>query len=390
MRRSFRSILITLVVALTITSTSAALAAPVSWQSIDVTLHREDAGGVILISGDLPDSVKLPAKAELAVPAGSEIKWIGEILGGPAADDPDLTYTKETVKGLDLYAFTLTKGRTAQIEIASGSASLFDGSVYTSNISWTAAWAVPEVNLTVRMAQGSKIVQPADGAEFAEGASGYSFYTKTVKNVKAGDKLDLTFTYTAPAEGAAPAPVVTKNDMGPDVTALLVFVLIVAAIMAVVVVSNQRKKRAAAEPPSGPTKREVADSDDPEDEPAPRSSAGASKRRLVTIGIIAGLILVTIAVTGQSTKPKLTGDKITETFSAQEPCVTATIALAVPGNADPSKTAESVFSVLRPIGGMTGATYDTKTQSLQVGFCESSTSETAIRGALATTGLLAQ
>lgn len=39
--------------------------------------------------------------------------WIGEILGGPPAEDPQLPYVKTTVGDMDIYKFTLTKSRTA-------------------------------------------------------------------------------------------------------------------------------------------------------------------------------------------------------------------------------------------------------------------------------------
>lgn len=42
--------------------------------------------------------------------------WIGEILGGPPVEDPQLPYVKTTVCDTDIYKFTLTKSRTAQFD----------------------------------------------------------------------------------------------------------------------------------------------------------------------------------------------------------------------------------------------------------------------------------
>ncbi len=126
----------------------------------------------------------------------------------PSAD-PELTYTKSTVDGSDVYRFTLTKSRIAQIEIVTSDAAGFDGKNYTPAVKWTATQAVPEVRLSARIPQSAQIVQAAPGAALQPGDSGYSFYTKSVKDVKPGDQLDMTFSYqvgAAPASGASTRP----------------------------------------------------------------------------------------------------------------------------------------------------------------------------------------
>ena len=117
MRHSLRFIFAAAVFALAVSPVTTGFAAPATWERVDVTQHSEQGGGVLLVSGELPATASLPADAQLSVPAGSGLQWIGEILGGASADDPELKFTKTTVNGNDLYRFTLTKSRTAQIEV---------------------------------------------------------------------------------------------------------------------------------------------------------------------------------------------------------------------------------------------------------------------------------
>ncbi len=103
----------------------------------------------------LPEKAALPAEGELSVPAGAKLQWIGEVLGGPANADPELKYTKVTKDGVDVYRFTLTKARTAQVEVLSPAAP-FDGTNYTPAIKWTSAQAVPAVRLNIRVPESAK------------------------------------------------------------------------------------------------------------------------------------------------------------------------------------------------------------------------------------------
>lgn len=394
MRRSFTLILVAIAFVLTTLSATVAFAAPLQWQSVDVTLHSESSDARMLVSGTLPETVSIPAEAELSVPAGSAFMWIGEILGGDPSADPELKYTKTTVGELDVYRFTLTKSRTAQVEIPAPIKQVINGSTYTLALKWTSAQDVPEVRLIARVPQGAQIAVPVEGASMQPGEEGFSYYVKTIKGVKAGQPLELTFDYSLPATPAGGATTGT-NPIIP-----LVLVLFVIAVAALVVVSVRRKpeeqssdddQSAIAEPADTPV--EFVDDDAPFSEASPETQrsrpAGASKRMLITAVVIGALIVAAFVVVGQTTKPKLVGDTITRTFSPGEPCLTSTLAVTAPNSADPNKTAEKLFAALGPLGGMNIATYNVKTKSVEVGFCESKTSEIAVRQALAATGLVA-
>jgi hypothetical protein len=361
----------------------------------------------MLVSGELPATASLPAAGELSVPAGSQLQWIGEILGGASSEDPALQYTKTTVGGSDVYRFTLTKSRTAQIEVPIADDQPFDGTTYTSALAWTATSAVPEVRLNVRVPQAAQIATAQVGAALQPGDAGYSFYTKTFTNVKAGDKLDLTAAYSIPAVGAAPKTATAAS--GSNSIVPIVLVIVVVGAFAGLAVGVRRKMvgasaddesavRAAKASATKSVRSARADSSDAiaGANSRPGSSAGRTpmtgkaKRNLVT-GVIVGVLIIAAVVMGlQNTRPQMSGDTISQTFGGGEPCATANISIAAPDRGDPRKTAETLFAAIKPITGLTTATYNVKTKSIEIGYCESKSSEVALRQALAPTGMVSE
>lgn len=416
MPRMFRIGFFTSVFAISIFTASIAVAAPAVWEKVNVTLHSEPAGGVLLVSGDLPSDASLPAQVELPVPTAGRLQWIGEILGGDSSSDLAVEYTKSLAGVSDVYRFTLAKARTAQVEILTGEAQSFDGSVYSPSLRWTSSQAVPEVRMSVRIPQGSRIVTPSAGASLEAGESGYLYYTKVARTVKSGDQMELSFAYSAPAglqATTAATPVGAVVAAGPDPAVLVVVlgaVLILTAVALVAVRSRQRSKNSREEAAMGAasgragrateaSRAEPGDAketgpripcDDALDvEETRRHMSGRAKRTAITVAMIAVMIIIAGVVGKETTKPQLSGDTISQTFAAGDPCATADIALTVEVAADPAKTAEALFAALRPVTGMNTATYDRKASTVRAGFCESKTSEAAVRAALQPTGLLA-
>lgn len=245
MRRSLSLFLVAAATAFALTGAVVASAAPVSWAGVDVTLHQDQDGPVMLVAGTLPDTVALPADVELSVPASSTLMWIGEILGGDTTLDPDLKYTKTTAGGIDTYHVTLTKSRTAQIEASGASVTSADGATFNASLQWSPAQAVPSVRMTVVVPAGARIVTPADGATLQPGDATSSYYYKIVENVKAGTKLDLTFSYAAPTVAGAGD---TKSGSNNTLVIFLAILLLVAAIVvAAVAIRIRMSGRSAAD-----------------------------------------------------------------------------------------------------------------------------------------------
>lgn len=391
-----------------------AVAAPSAWQKMDIALHLEKAGGVMLVSGELPLQATLPTEAELSVPAGSQLQWIGQIMGGDPSADPALTYTKTTVGSSDVYRFTLTESRIAQVEVLKDDALGFDGTDYEPALSWTATQEVPEVRLAVRVPQGAEILRADPEATLQTAGGGYSMYAKTISNVSAGSQLNLSFAYQAPSPAAQG---VSAASSGTGTSAQVLVVLVVLAAGGAALIAIRRKSRLLApsdasqahpfdpgdmesvngEPKKGARQAQRSQASPPkstvveveEDGSGRRSSLGRSTRNLVTAGIAIAVVGAVIVLVGETTKPQMVGDSITQTFSQGQPCSSATIALNLPAGSAPTDVATTLFEALQPLDGMNTATLNAATSVLEVGFCESKANEAVVRQALEPTGLVA-
>lgn len=206
--------------------------------------------------------------------------------------------------------------------------------------------------------------------------------------------LMLASSFPAPAFAASAA----AGTSGGSAWSVLLIVLVVVVIALLVIVgilllnpasATQRDMSQTIAPVS---ESAAAPAALPEETEAPTVStrANASKRNAVSVAIVAIFVIGAVIVVGQTTKPTVSGDSITREFTSAEPCVTALIPLDVDPSVDPQKAADAIFSAIAPLRGLTSGTYDIKGASLEIGFCESETSEAAIREAIAPTGLLGE
>lgn len=212
-RRFFSFSLLALSVFTYLVIASTANAAPVAFREIDITSHPEQGATMLLVRGELPEETSLPATAELSVPEGAELSWVGEILGGDPSADPAVEYDKRTVDGMDVYGFTLKQARVAQIEVKVPDVAHWDGTDYAAAMVWRPTQDTAAVRMSVRIPQAAQVTQEATGAALEPGPEGFSYYSLTEKDVKAGQALELAFHYSAPAptEAAVPAPASSSN-----------------------------------------------------------------------------------------------------------------------------------------------------------------------------------
>lgn len=398
MLRTMRVLFATLVTLLVVGTTATAFAAPVGWQAIDVTLHTEEQQSTLLVSGELPSTVKLPFEAELAVPAGTQLQWIGEILGGPVADDPALKYVKTTVGGMDVYRFTLTKSRTAQVEGSAQGMSVINGADSATALKWTAWRALPEVHMSVRMPAGAQIVQAASGASVQAGEAGYEYVTKTVTSPKAGDMLDLTFSYAAPMAAAAAA-----KTGGSDTLAVLLVLAVFLVALAVLAFSVRGKMAAKPVPAGGESEMQDA-FEETEPMPAERREPTAAPARAVksasvrtekkskpTIAIFAIIAVLGIGVAiavGFSASAPVVNGKITKFFGAASPCAQTTIPVVANPGVDLATQGAQLVDAFTGQDSIGDVTFDLASSTVDVGYCESSQSEESVRQILLGTGLV--
>ncbi len=400
MSRASRFILL-LVIALAVSSHAVtAFAGPAGWESVDVTLHSEQQQSLLLVSGKLPAGAKLPAEAELAVPAGMQLQWIGETLGGDPSKDPELKYTKSSANGVDVYRFTLTKARSAQVEGVTSAGTTFDGTNYLTALKWTAWQAVPEVRISQRIPQGAQIVQAAPGATVQPGEAGYSFYTKTVKSPKAGDVLDLSFSYSVPAAGSTS----TSGGSGSTTSTLPVVIIMLIAVggFGLMAVSLNRKMRAKAaldEPEprksqeqaaqSTPAATRTTDKKKPDREPVVEAAPPKRMKLGIPTLVIVGIILTGFAIAGaKGSSPAVMDGKITRNFGAPSACQSASIPFTANQGVDIAKEAEQLLKGFEGMDGVGEVAIDIAQSKIDVAWCESSQTEDSMRQVLSGTGLI--
>jgi len=370
-------------------SAGSAFAAPSAWSFVDVGLHVEEGRPLLLVSGDLTEDVSLPYEAELAVPTGTQLQWIGEILGGPPAQDPQLPYVKTTVGDMDIYKFTLTKARTAQIEgIAAGMTGVA-GEIQTSTLKWTAWQDLPSVRVSQQLPRGAQVAQASDGATMQPDDETYSRYSKTVTNAKAGDVVDLTFSYTLPTSAAS-------GGTSGSSTSVIALVLAGAAalLLFVIVVVSMRRKVAtpAPEPVAQPMPRQKSSakqqgrtsSKEIAVEPARRP--GFMRPQLLIIGPL--ILLVVVAVSASGGGGSVKNGQITKFFGSTSPCSSTSLALTPNPNVDLGSQGKDIVDAFAGHDGIGDVTLTLDTSTLDVTYCESSQTEESVRQIVAGTGLV--
>lgn len=397
MLRSIRFALLALVAA-AIALPAPALAAPSTWQTVDVTLQTEQQQSMLLVSGELPASAKLPAEAELAVPAGTELQWIGQILGGAASSDPELKYVKSTDQGMDLYRFTLTKSRTAQVEGVVQGMTVPDGANFTSAMKWTAWQALPEVRMSQRVPKASQILSAAPGASLQPGEGAYSYYTKTVKNPKAGQILELTFAYspTGAAAGAAGAAATTPSS---NPTALIIILAVFIGGFGFLLykvrgkiqpheISVKKSPQPQAKPAQSNVSKAASRSSQQIETEVAEPRPKAIKPAYIVVALVALVVVGAVFASGRGVSAKVTGGTIKKSFGAASPCTTASIPVMANQGVDLSSQGEKLLDAFMGQEGVGDVVLDLDRSVVDIKFCDSLQSEDSIRQILTGTGLV--
>lgn len=396
----FRRALIALIAAMLVLPASPALAAePVAWENVDVALHNESSGSILIVSGVLPDSVELPAQAELAVPAGSQLLWAGEILGGPVSEDPEVTYTVTSRDGMDVYAFTLTQSRIAQLEADAASAVAFDGTNYSAKIDWTAPWPVPSLSVAARIPQGAQVTSPDEGANMGAGPQGFSYYRKDLTDVSAGQKASLAFAYTPPVGAATGAGTTGSQTGGGGVATAIAIVVILGALVliAFAVWRKMESRREIAGPAAGPSSdspvlkqrsSKGATSAGPSASAKPGNPRTLKKSTILAVVVGVALIVGVIIAASSGGSANVVGDTVIMNYATVDECAVANIQLTPPPGANLADDAEKILETLRPLEGIGKAAINLTTGSMTVDYCQSYADDTRIRQLVAPTGYI--
>jgi len=322
----FKLLLATMLLA--VASPLAAVAAPVPPAAVDISVHDEQSGTILLVAGQLPPDTKLPAQMELAVPRGAQLQWAGELLGGDASADPEAEYTKRTEGDSDIYTLTLKQAPQAQIEVIAPGLVTRTATGGQGELKWTPIADVDAARISFRIPVSAKITTPAEGAELFPQQGGYSFYSRELTDVKKGEPVLFAFAYEVGAPAAGGGAQGTNNQVVP--------ILLLAAVIAfgaVVVVAIRRKMAAkqgeytdgddAVVPAGGKAAADSVDAvdapgaDEAEDEAVegPVRPSGNRKALAIVGGLVAVAVAAMIFAANASQSARTLGDEIVREYA---------------------------------------------------------------------------
>ena len=361
-------------------------------------MHSEDGGALMIVSGELPETAKLPAEVKLSAPAGSTVQWAGEILGGDVSADPSVKYDVATEGDTDVYSFTLAQSRIGQIEVLASEAATQTLTGGTADFGWTAPATTKKLVLNLRVPQGAKLTGPANGITSTPGPTGYAYLQREVNDVKPGQTEVLKVAYTAPA--APPAGGVTQPTPAAETSPVLYVVLAaVAGLFALFGMAVWRKMSGATSSDGDrqPRVTTASASSKPrasagttvatDEAPDARAGRGAIQPKTVAVVLVVGALVVGGAFAVSSGGSATTvGDVVTMQYAQVDACTVTNLVLTPPAGADLAKDAEKIMSTLRSVPGVGSSTVHLKEQRLQVDYCESSASEEQLVAAVEGTG----
>jgi copper chaperone CopZ len=360
-----------------------------AWMSVHVTAHTDLSGEIITIAGELPEVTSRPATVELAVPAGSRLRWIGEILGGDPTADPEVDYEVITTVDSDVYRFALTQSHTGQVEVIPPQpVTTFDGSEYSAKLEWTARQAVPEVRLAVQLPTGAQVVQPADDAAVTPSGPGTSYYSKVFTDVSAEESLSLDFTFTAP-QGVVSSQDGPTSSGGDPAGAMWLIVGIGLGAFGTGVWRKMRSRRDAAERPKGEP-QQLSEARLPEESAsrpavAPRLSPRV-KLALAAAGIVGGAIAFMIVVNGDVGTVRTTEAGITKVMTSAQANQVTRVPASLQAGGDVQHESGHVFEALEGIAGIGAVSVSADGSTIEVAYDSSEVSEESIVAVLRNAG----
>lgn len=199
----------------------------------------EGDGGFLIVVGTLPEDVPLPATLRLPLPAGTQVWWSGEIVGGGPQNDIPRENKIVEVDGGQAVEFSLEETRVGQYE-GPHLPTVVSGGRRTAKLDWIQTVPASSLQLSVRLPAGAQNVEikPAPAGVPARNDSGESLYLLPEIAPETGSQTLLEVSYET---GSLTAPDTGKG--GPSTLTVLV---IAVAFFVVALVFLLKRQRAAA------------------------------------------------------------------------------------------------------------------------------------------------
>lgn len=225
------------------TAGSVAATAPLALGDLSAELWPDLEGKTMVVVGlSLPETVPLPARVQIPLPAGATVDWVGEIMGPTPDKDIVRQYQRLTGKGGDYIELTLESTRVAQYE-ASYKAPGNDDGVFRSTLDWVQS--VPARTLFLAARTSSRMVDvvitpaPEQAAPEFNEANERLYLVKSVTSPKPGSAVSFTVAYRT---GAAQEPGSQQGGSSPII--VIAGVLLAVAVLGLIVALRMQRRRA--------------------------------------------------------------------------------------------------------------------------------------------------
>ncbi|MCL2403527.1 MAG: hypothetical protein FWC86_04795 [Coriobacteriia bacterium] len=207
--KPYISILASLILAATLLPLSHAYASDAEYtleltpfEAINYYIARHAGAYSVAVTGFLSPEVELPAKVEIAVPAGSEIIWFSEFSGGFISNDPEFTepFNMRTEGNLDIYTVITQYNHAIQIEyhLEDDPVTRLSPGLYSLAMEYTPVADTPILRLMTNLPAES-LVQDSDVEFMGENDEGYLVFMRIYNDVPAFAAVQGEISHQPPA-----------------------------------------------------------------------------------------------------------------------------------------------------------------------------------------------
>jgi hypothetical protein len=147
---------------------------------------------VVIVTGTLPGSVKLPAKIVIPVPKDVTPAWVGEIVGTDSSKDPTAVYSTASGPKYDTMTITLKAARVGQAEYTIQSSGAGQVTDYSAQV--PILGPVGSAAIEIRVPSGSVVTSLSPGVTLTGSSGGLDFYSLTKKAPRRGSTIQAALT----------------------------------------------------------------------------------------------------------------------------------------------------------------------------------------------------
>ena len=240
--RGLKATLAAVVLAAIISAPIVAFAAnaPSAGGTLDLQAWPENGTLVVVTALTIPGTTKLPVTVRVPVPAGAQIQWAGEILGGDPAADPTRVYkVKKSPAGGQYAEFTAETTRVVQVDSYLPVLKT-DGANTSATFDWIQSVNAPSETFSMRVPKGATnvVLTPKPSGAPETNAAGETLYSGDTLQLAAGSTTPVSIAY---ATGAAPVGATAAGGTGQSLLYFAFALLVVVAGVLVVIVVKQQK-----------------------------------------------------------------------------------------------------------------------------------------------------